>query len=171
MRKLYLLLCFAFFSIPGFSQPYENSWISYSQSYYKIKIAQDGIYRIGLNALIFSSIPITSINHKRLQLFRDGQEQYIYVYDQNLNDTLDSPDYIEFYGKKNDGSLDTRMYADPDWQPNTRYSLFNDTAVYFLTWNSSTSNRRMAELTDTLFAGYTPASYFIREAYQQEDTM
>ena len=94
MRKLFTLLCSVLLSTLAFSQPYENSWISYSQQYYRIKIYQDGIYRIGQNALIFSSIPITSINHKRLQLFHNGQEQYIYVFDQNQNDTLYAADYI-----------------------------------------------------------------------------
>src|SRR5688572_18343144 len=103
MRKFFTFLCAVLFSLAVFSQPYENSWINYSQKYYKIKIVQDGIYRISQNALIFSSIPITSINHRRLQLFLNGQEQYIHVHDQNQNDTLDATDYVEFYGKKNDG--------------------------------------------------------------------
>ena len=168
MKKIFTCIGFLFFTHFVFAQPFENSWISYSQQYYKIKIAQDGIYRIGQSALIFSSIPITSINHRRLQLWHDGQEQFIYVYDQNLNDTLDGTDYIEFYGEKNSGTFDTRMYDNPLWQPNARYSLINDTAVYFLTWNTSLSNRRMTLATDTTYSAYTPASYFIKEAYQEE---
>jgi len=168
MKKIFTLLTFFFFTHLVFSQPFENSWISYSQPYYKIKIAQNGIYRIGQSALIFSSIPITSINHRRLQLWHNGQEEYIYVFDQNQNDTIDAGDYIEFYGEKNDGTFDTRLYANPQWQPNSRYSLINDTSVYFLTWNSSLANRRMTVTSDTTYSSYTAAPYFIKEAYEEE---
>src|SRR5690349_19187205 len=105
MKQLYLFLSCLIFSISVFAQN-ENAWINYSQTYYKIKVTQEGIYRIPTNSLLFAGIPVTGMDHRNIQLFHNGQEQYIYIYDANNNLHLDNGDYIEFYGVRNDGSLD-----------------------------------------------------------------
>jgi hypothetical protein len=169
MKKLYILtlLLISFFS--SIAQTYENSWINYGQPYYKIKIVQEGIYRLYYDQFLQNSVPIEITKASKVQLFNNGIEQYIYVYDQNNNDTIDaSTDFIEFYGTKNDGSFDTQMYDDTNWQANKRYSLINDTAVYFLTWLSPSSTfngKRLTVETDTNYSAYTASSYFIKESY------
>lgn len=168
MKKIFTFFLLSAFAIPVFSQVYENNWINYSQQYYKVKVSQEGIHRISQSALLFSGIPITAINHRKLQIWHNGEEQYIYVYDQNQNDTINGNDFIEFYADKNDGTFDTQLYQDPQWQPNPNNSLYNDTAVYFLTWNNSLSNRRFTESNDTSYSSFTPASYFIKHSYLED---
>src|SRR6266568_706332 len=112
MKRLYTLLIVLFTCAGVKAQPSENSWISYSQNYYKIKVWEEGIFRLHVNALLGASIPVTAIDHRTIQLWHNGVEQYLYVYDQNGNDTINGNDYLEFYGQKNDGSLDAKMYAD-----------------------------------------------------------
>ncbi len=171
MKRLYtlLLIMLSTWSITN-AQPYENSWINYSQTYYKIKVWQEGIYRLKTNELLFSGIPVSSIDNRNIQLFRNGVEQYVYVYDQNGDHTLNGNDYIEFYGERNDGRLDTRMYKDTTWQPNVNYSLFTDTSVYFLTYNNSLLNKRLTVVIDTTYTGYTASNYFIRDSYREDAT-
>ncbi|MEM9053135.1 MAG: C25 family cysteine peptidase, partial [Bacteroidota bacterium] len=68
------------------------------------------------------------------------------IYIQGGNDGFfNSTDFIEFVGRKNDGRLETELYDSPDDQPNTDYSLFNDTLSYFISWNSTGNNLRFQE--------------------------
>lgn len=147
------------------AQPYGNEWINYAQPYYKIKIAQNGIYRIDSATLASAGIPVVSIDPRNLQLFHNGIESYIYVQGES-DGRFNTGDYLEFYGEKNDGRLDSLLYVNSYFVPNPYYSLVNDTSAYFLTWNSSTGNRRMQVETDTAFSGYTAAAYFYKEQIQ-----
>lgn len=140
------------------AQNYGNEWINYSQPYYKIKVTQDGIYRISYSALASSGIPLSTFDPRQIQIFANGVEQYIYVHGEN-DGFFNSGDYIEFYGKRNRGDFDAGVYDNTADIPNPDYSLFNDTTVYFLTWNSSITNRRVSIETDRNFSGYTSESY------------
>ncbi len=160
MKKLLTLLVTIWFSaLPflGQAQNYGNEWIDFSQQYYKIKITTSGIHRISYATLVSSGIPVQSLNPKNIQIFGRGEEQYIYIHGENDN-AFNAGDYIEFYGMKNDGWLDQYIYNNPADQPNSDFSLFNDTAVYFLTWNTLTANRRLTVETDRNFTGYTAES-------------
>ena len=168
MKRLYTLIILLFIFQGVEAQTYENSWINYSQSYYKIKVWQDGLYRATTNTLLFSGIPVTGIDNRNIQIFHNGQEQYIYVFDQNGDNFMNGNDYIEFYGEHNDGSLDTKMYRDPSWQPNANYSLYSDTSIYFLTFNNSLVNKRISVATDTNYQAFSPSSYFIKDSYKEE---
>jgi hypothetical protein len=143
-------------------QTHGNEWINYSQKYYRIPVTQDGIYRIDSITLAHAGIPLTGINPKNFQLFGRGKEQYIFIKGEadgvfNANDTL------EFYGQKNDGFLDSVLYPAGSTPPNPYVSLFNDTAIYYLTWNSSVNNHRMVSTNDTSFSGFTPNTFFYKE--------
>ncbi len=150
-----LFFCIYLFSSSFlFAQNYGNEWINYGQKYYQFKIAEDGIYRINYANLINAGIPINTINPKNLQLFGRGQEIAIFVSGESDNQ-FDAIDYIEFYAQKNDGWLDSLLYKGTKNQANPFYSLIGDTATYFITWNSATSNKRLTEETDINFSSYT----------------
>src|SRR5690242_15886816 len=108
MKKAYALI-FLFSSLLGnhlFAQLYGNEWIKPSQSYYKLKIVQEGIYRVDSAYLRSNGVPSTWLaDQAKLQLFHNGVEQYIYVNDADHNNVLNAGDFIEFYATKNDGSF------------------------------------------------------------------
>ncbi len=163
MIKRLLVICFLLFVfISARSQPFGNEWINYSQQYYKIKIAKNGIFRIDSATLALAGIPLGSINPQNFQIFNNGIQQRIYVQGES-DGVFNSGDFIEFYGEKNDGKLDSLLYKNTVYLPNPYYSLINDTAVYFLTWNSSVSNSRMQVENDTAFSTSTPDNYFFKE--------
>jgi len=173
MKKLYAALVLCLLSTGLIAQPYCNEWINFSsnqpysnQQYFKVSVWKNGVYRITPTDLANAGFP-ANFNPKQFQLFHEGVEQFIHV-EGEADNSFDPNDYIEFYGKKNDGSLDTRMYRFPDHQLNPRFSLFTDTAAYFLTLNSNplVVNRRMVLETDVNFIGYTPHSYFMRNAFK-----
>jgi hypothetical protein len=118
----------------SYGQSYGNEWINFSQTYYKVKVFNNGIHRITKDNLESSGINLNNPN--KLQLFNNGVEQPIYV-----NTNNGSVEYIEFYGEKNDGRLDVSLYNTPSNQLNPYYSLYSDTSVYFLTNGSSTGLR------------------------------
>src|ERR1035437_5208765 len=182
MIRIFTCLIFSLISITGFSQTFGNEWINFTsggplsdQQYYKIKITSEGIYRISSSTLVAAGIPVGVITAQRYQIFYQGSDLPIYI-TANSTSTLGSNDYIEFYGKGNDGKLDARMYKNdatglPDTNsiPNSRYSLFTDTAIYYLTWRVDNTNdtARLQQITNTNFTGLTPISYFLKEVDTQ----
>lgn len=157
VRLLFFVLLFPILS---FSQ-YTNSWINYSQPYYKFPILQDGIYRITYTALVNSGIPANTINPDNIQMYGRGQEIAIYVVG-GQDGSLDSADYIEFYAQRNDGYFDREAYDQPQNHGNPYYSLFNDTAFYFFSWGN-TPGLRFQNITDTDTSGITPSAFFFKE--------
>ncbi len=130
---------FAFFHC---AQAQRTSWINFSQSYFRISTAQDGIHRITYDQLNQSSFPVGVVDTKNLQLYHRGVEQSIEVVDGGDNQ-LNVGDYIEFLGSRNDGTLDSELYLTPEAQPHAFHNLYSDTSAYFLTWAPGVSGKRM----------------------------
>lgn len=157
MKQLYALIISILTVIPALSQSRGNEWIDYSQKYLKIKVWADGVYRLDSttlsNALLPTGVSLSSIDPRSLQIFYNGTEEYIYVQGES-DGTFDGSDYLEFIGKKNTGETDAELYGGTDSVLNPYYSLYTDTSCYFLTWNGSTSNRRLTVAQDTSFSNY-----------------
>ncbi len=184
MVKKYLLIICGILPVLLCGQA--NSWINYSQKYYKIKVAKDGIYRVDSTTLAKAGIPLSSVDPRNFQLFFHGQEQYIYVRGQSDGVFNGSKgDYIEFYGQHNTGALindaasDSLLYTCVNPVPNNPitavpnpyYSMFNDTSTYFLTWGSSPSAYRMAiAANDTSFSLSTPYPFFMAHSIYTDNS-
>ncbi|NJK82964.1 MAG: hypothetical protein HC912_03250, partial [Saprospiraceae bacterium] len=142
MRTLFLIVSFICCFSGVYAQMlidqqsfYGNEWIQQSQPYLKINITEDGIYKINFNELnqnanFNGNIP----RGQDFRLFHMGKELPIHV---STSATFGTNDFIEFQGKKNRGWLDQFLYVQAESQINPEYSLFSDTAAYFLTWNSN----------------------------------
>lgn len=149
MNYKILLLCFGiivWFSsgieaqmITGNDTLYGNEWINYNQTYLKIKVAEDGMYRLDYNTLnnagVFGGTSIPQ--GQNLQLLKNGESIPFFVSETGV---FTSNDFLTFYGEKNRGEIDKFLYDDPSYQVNPEYSLFTDTAIYYLTWNVNTIN-------------------------------
>ncbi len=144
---------------------YANEWINYNQSYFKIKVEDDALYRISFDALQKTDLPLIA---KGFQLFRDGQQVPIYISTQG---SLTEGDYIEFYGEKNDGSFDSRLYQEDNGQLNPHKSLFNNTSTYFLTWNNNSENLRIQDIFNDVsaFGIAEKEQYFMHEVLLMPD--
>lgn len=162
MNKL-LLLTFLLLCSIAQGQPFGNEWITYSQRYYKIPIAQDGVYRITFNDLANAGIPVSSINPQFIQMYVNGAPLPIYI-EGEADGIFNSSDYIEFVGRKNDGQKETALFPSPEAHANTDYSLYNDTLYHFITWGNQGGNARIQVETDEGFGAYTPAAHIWRES-------
>jgi hypothetical protein len=159
MKKyLYILFLIILYS-NAFSQPYGNEWLAghYNQQYFRIFVVKDGIYRI--DSATLAKVGIWNVDARFFQIFGRGTEDSIYIKYSNSDKRIHGNDYIEFYAMHNDGWYDSKLYHNPADQANPNYSMFNDTAIYYLTYNSSFSNRRLTIDTSNNFSSYTPAAY------------
>ena len=118
---------------------YGNEWVQFNQPYYKIPVGSDGLYRITYNDLRKAGLS-ASPDPKTFQLFHRGIEQPILVQGE-ADGIFNSTDYIEFFGRGNDGTLDSTLYANPRYQPHRYYNLYSDTTAYFLTVGSVNGKR------------------------------
>jgi Peptidase family C25/FlgD Ig-like domain/CARDB len=131
--RTYIFLIFSLFvSNISKAQNLGNEWINYNQQYFKLKITQKGVYQMSFTDLKTAGFP-TNINPEKIQLFRRGQEQSIFIKGEE-DKKLDETDLIEFYAEGNDGALDSLLYSPTLSQPHKYYSLYSDTASYFLTY-------------------------------------
>ncbi|MCB0819901.1 MAG: hypothetical protein KDC13_04710, partial [Bacteroidetes bacterium] len=144
MKRFYLLFLLFILSFTGLvAQPFGNEWINYDQKYYRFPVYNTGVYRISSASLLEAIPALNAVDPRSLQIFARGEEQAILV--QGESDGIwDDGDFVEFFGRKNDGWFDASLYSTPESeQSNPYYSLFTDTASYYITWNNDTSNLRM----------------------------
>jgi gliding motility-associated-like protein len=160
MKKcLWLLLVCLAYTIATQAQPYGNEWINYSKTYYKLKVGQEGLYRIPFSTL--SAEGLGSNAGSSFKMFTRGQEIPIYV---SNNGTLSTNDYIEFIGEINDGSYDTQLYAESDWQLNPHRSMFSDTSTYYLVVDATgTPKRYLNTSNDVSSPPVAPETFFIHK--------
>jgi hypothetical protein len=163
-RKLLFLLLICTTSLSygqmwnGVDSLYGNEWINYDQSYYKIPVAEDGIYRLSYVQLQQAGLPLSEIQGQQFQLFHLGEEQPIYT---TSSGVFSSGDYIEFWGEKNRDEVDQFLFADPDSTLNPWYSLVTDTSAYFLTWTDmGAPNLRYETITNDLSNLPSPESWY-----------
>ncbi len=109
-----------------------NEWINPSNQYLKISVSQDGFYRVFPSDFSNSGFDLTQIDPRSFQLLRRGKDCSIRVTgDQDA--TFNGTDYVEFYGSKNNGEDEKELFLE-NAQLNSYYSMYTDTAAYFLTW-------------------------------------
>ncbi|MFN8396422.1 MAG: C25 family cysteine peptidase, partial [Bacteroidia bacterium] len=151
--------------------PYFNEWFQGDKYYVKIKVPADGLYRVSTADLAASgSHGFHSIVSGNLQLYYRGQEVPIYIHD-SLNGNFD---YFEFYGRRNDGAIDSLMYRrnvapyihDASRQPNLFTSFYSDTSAYFLTWDG-TATQRISDIYPTAYSGHVPEPHYRARILQE----
>ena len=151
---LILILCTA----TCFAQSYYNEWINPSQTYFKFKVGADGLYRIPQASL--ATVGLASAPAEQFKLWRNGQE--VPLYTSVPTGPLPVNGYIEFWGLANDGKPDKVMYRDPAYQHVDKRSLQTDTAMYFLTLNTTSPNLRINTINNDIAGNSLPPEpYFM----------
>lgn len=140
--RLVLIFNFLFVAISASAQMwngvdtlYGNEWIDFSKTYFKIRVADDGIYRISAQTLTDAGFPLGTVPGSQFRLYRYGMQEPMFT---TTEDLFSTQDYLEFFGEKNRDALDRHLFENPDADNlNPWFSLFNDTTAYYLTWESS----------------------------------
>ncbi len=129
-KWVFIALIF-FFATISFAQPFSNSWVNVNQTYKKIKVGKEGIYKIDFQKIVNSGLP-SNLDPRNIQLFCRGVEVPLYAEGQS-DGVLDPSDFFLFHGTPNDGWLDSNLYVPRATQPHSFISLYTDTSAYFLT--------------------------------------
>ncbi len=147
------------------AQLYCNEWINYNQTYFKIPITDKGLYRLTHAQLAVAGFNVTN-NPQKIQIFHRGVEQAISVQGE-ADGVFDATDYVDFFGKNNDGTQDRELhYPTYASQINPYKNIYSDTTAYFITQSlSATNGKRMSNL--NLPSGALVAQpYIIQEELQ-----
>lgn len=146
-----------------------NEWINHSQKYLRFPVTSTDLYKIPYETLEagFSQMgmSIQDLNPKGLKIYGRGQELAIFVKGEEKG-FLTNGDYIEVYCQRNDGWYDAQLYKEAWHQANPYYSLFNDTASYYITWSSGLNGKRFSHETSTQFSAHSPIPYFLFTSVQ-----
>lgn len=145
-----------------FGQSYGNEWINYDQQYLRIKVAANGIYKVSYQEMEKAGFPVSQINPRNLQLFHRGQEQAIHI-EGEADEVLDAADYMLFYGRRNDGTLDKELYLRPELQPHNYYNLYSDSTSFYLTYQSGSVGKRMPLFNQENSGGLSAEPFYIDE--------
>ncbi|MEL6134076.1 MAG: C25 family cysteine peptidase [Bacteroidota bacterium] len=152
---------------------YGNAWYraNADRTFIKLVVEEDGIYRVTKAELEAAGYDLTGVASENLQLYYRDQEIPIFV-----QKDLNSFSYVEFFGERNDGSVDSIAYRDPitgahkpDLQPNKNFSLYTDKSAYFLTWSNTPSPTRYFKQFDPTYQLSTPVSSFKYTSWVQYD--
>lgn len=160
MKKILpILLLFGWFS--SFGQAFNNEWIKYDQTYYKIKVGKAGVYRLPKTVLDAAGVGNVSVEF--FELWKNGQK--VPVYPSVNSGTLPAGGYLEFWGEPNDGKADKPLYRDPRFQHTDANSLIWDTAVYFLSVNTTQTGFFYLDLgNDVASNTLAPEPFFMHKA-------
>ena len=149
MKKHIFLWCFILVCVSNLAAQmptatndtlFGHEWIRPNQTYLRLQVANDGIYRLSAATLQNAGVPLASVNGAQFQLWRMGNEVPIFV--STTNTPLSNTDFLEFYGERNRVGLDRFLYARGETDiNNTEYNTISDTTTYFLTWSNSAAQR------------------------------
>lgn len=160
MKMLAFGLILFSFSASG---QYANGWINNNQAYFKISIAKEGIYKLTYANLLAASFPVNSVDPRLIKLYHRGVEQAIFVQGE-ADAVFNATDFIEFFGRKNDGTLDKKLYQPPSAQPHNLYNLYSDTTAYFLTYSLiPPAGKRMAAFSEVNVSGIPKENFHTEE--------
>lgn len=151
-------------AVTGNAQPFSNSWISFSNSYYKFRIVKEGIYRITKTQL--DALGMGTVTGNQFAVFREGKEVPVYT---STSGAFGPNDYIELYATRADGKIDSVLYPNPYYQPAKNINLLSDTAFYFLTYDNSVHERMSLVNNSIPSPAPSPAAWCWTTAYPAED--
>jgi hypothetical protein len=157
--RLFFMLCIVFANCLELEAQWGNEWINYNERYWKIPIAQSGVYRVSYESLLQSGVVSSSTNWSTLQLFAKGRQSYWSLHP-GADGVMGAGDFIEFFAEANDAWLDSLIYTQPNHVPNPKHSLFNDTLMYFITVGSEQGLQTSA-LSSSNYLDYPLAEYGI----------
>lgn len=143
-----------------------NNWIDYSKPHWKFKVVETGLYSLSKAELEQAGFPVETVNPRAIRIFGRGKEVPLYFPGEN-DEVFEDGESISFYAKGNDGWLDREIYDEPEHQTNPHYSLFTDTAAYFITYADAPIGLRMAESSENNFDDFEAHPWLWTESLAQ----
>ena len=167
--RLLWCICLISLSFSAFAQS-GNSWINYDLDYVKIVTGKDDIYRVSYESLLNAGLEVEGTNPDKIKMLHRGVQVAIAVVD-NGDGVFGEDDYVEFYGRRNDGVSDVELFNRPRDQIHQYMNLFTDSTAFFLTVDSQgVDGLRMATSSEsaTGLSAITSHNNEVLEVYSSE---
>lgn len=146
MVRLFIILILSFYLHVSYTQIIEPGpflsesadWMQMGRDYWKIPIADKGIYRISGEELIKRGLPsLEDTLNFQYELYSLGVPIPMLIHHDKENGSYS---FLEFYGEGDEGKSDDLLFkVDESKRLNPLFSLFSDTAYYFLSWKQNTN--------------------------------
>ncbi|NBU36210.1 MAG: hypothetical protein EBS35_06500, partial [Bacteroidetes bacterium] len=146
MVRLFIILILSFYLHVSYTQIIEQGpflsesadWMQMGRDYWKIPIADKGIYRISGEELIKRGLPsLEDTLNFQYELYSLGVPIPMLIHHDKENGSYS---FLEFYGEGDEGKSDDLLFkVDESKRLNPLFSLFSDTAYYFLSWKQNTN--------------------------------
>src|ERR1043165_1118058 len=144
------------------AQDYGNEWIrnvGYDKTYYRIEVTNEDYFHVNAQTLTQAGLNVAQVQGKYLYLYHNGQSVPIFV---STDGTFGNNDYVEFFGKKNRGELETALYRNAQDQMNPYHSNFSDTASYYLVVRNQPNPLRFTEVVNNInVQPWAPEPYYM----------
>ena len=162
----YLFLFLFIISNLSFSQNY--NWITPNQTYLKMYIAGDGMYRIDKNDFVNAGITVTTIDPRTVKVYYKGNQIPIYFLGEQDGIFNDS-DYFDFYGTRNYGGLTNAHDINNNvvYTTDEFYNLYSDTSAYFVGWGGS-YGLRFSDYNNSSATSYPNDYYYQKQHFEQD---
>ncbi len=163
--KIYILI---FFIFTNFTLAQNFGWITPNQTYLKMYVVDDGIYRI--NKIDFSNAGVNPdvIDPRTVKVYYKGNQVPIYFYGEE-DGIFNDVDFLDFYGVRNYGGL-TNTYNSNNqvaYITDEFFDLFSDTSAYWIGWGGSYGTR----FVNFNYTSYTPCpqNYYYKKFHFERD--
>ncbi len=144
-----------------------SSWIDYSKEYIKLKIANDGLYRITFSDFINYGTNPAAINPKTIKMFYKGNQIPIYLHGEN-DLSFDISDYIEFYCEKNYDSKNYRQIVPRGTDYLNFMNRYTDTTVVWLSWGGELGKRVPIDNSSHVIQTDTVSSTLVKLHFEED---
>ena len=101
MKRIFILFIVL---LPIIGQAQNFGWITPNQTYLKMFICKDGIYRINKSDFTNAGISTSSFDPRTVKVYYKGNQIPIYFFGEN-DGTFDDTDWFDFFGQRNYGGL------------------------------------------------------------------
>lgn len=151
-RPIALILLWAFVGYGPLTAQvpaYDRLWYSAGQPHVKLKVAEDGIYRVEGAELASIGVDISGIDPTTLRLIENGTE--IPIWYEGSGTSIESGHHFLFVGRRNSGRDEAWVYQyNSSLQSSPHLSLYTNETTYFLTWGGAPGIRYTRHSNDSV---------------------
>ncbi len=130
------ILLFSVGPASGQADSFDPKWILTGETFVKIAVLEDGMYRVTGSELASAGAPINDIAPSTLRLLENGKDVPIWI-EGGGTTSFQPEDAMIFAGRRNRGEDELWAYNDASLQSSTYFSLYSDTTWYWLTWGGN----------------------------------
>ncbi len=166
--KRFLILFLLLLPLAGWAQNF--GWITPNQTYLKMYISTDGIYRIEKNDFTNAGISVSTIDPRTVKVYYKGNQIPIYFFGED-DGIFNDGDWFDFFGQRNYGGITNTYTVDNavSYVTDEYYNPYSDTSAYWIGWGGA-NGLRYANYLYSSSVPY-PDNYFMKRLHFETDAV